>query len=189
MVLDADGLNAIGRDLGVLKARRASTVLTPHPGEAARLLGCPTAEINADRIGAARALATGAQCVVVLKGAGTVVADASGRVRVNPTGNPALGTGGTGDVLTGVVAAMRAQGLEAFDAGVAAVYLHGAAADAWAEAHGEAGLLAEELADALPQTAARLRRRAPVGEIARASDARCERTELERALLCFPFGR
>jgi hypothetical protein len=92
-------------------------------------------------------------------------------------------------VLTGVVAALLAQGLGAFDAAAAAVYLHGASADAWAEEYGRAGLLAEELADAIPATAARLRRREAVGEAARASDARGERTDLERALLSFPFGR
>jgi len=189
MVIDADGLNAIGRELGALKGRRAATVLTPHPGEAARLLGCSAREVNADRIAAATELAAGSECVVLLKGAGSVVADATGRVRVNPTGNPALGSGGTGDVLTGVVGALLAQGLEAFDAATAAAWLHGAAADGWAEIHGEAGLAAEDLADAIPSTAERLRRCAAVGAAARASDARARRTDLERALLLFPFGR
>jgi NAD(P)H-hydrate epimerase len=164
-------------------------VLTPHPGEAARLLGCSARDVNADRIAAATALSTGSECVVLLKGAGSVVADPTGRVRVNPTGNPALGSGGTGDVLTGVVAALLAQGLEALDAATAAAYLHGAAADGWAETHGEAGLAAEDLADAIPATAARLRRQSAVGAAARASDARAGRTDLERALLPFPFGR
>lgn len=189
MVIDADGLNAIGRELGLLKGRRAATVLTPHPGEAARLLGCSARDVNADRIAAAIELSTGSECVVLLKGAGTVVADATGRVRVNPTGNPALGSGGTGDVLTGVVAALLAQGLAAVDAATAAAYLHGAAADAWAETHGEAGLAAEDLADAIPAAAARLRRLEAVGAAARASDERAGRTDLERPLLPFPFGR
>jgi len=189
MVLDADGLNAVGRELGLLKGRPGPTVLTPHPGEAARLLGSTASEINADRVGAAVELAGATECIVVLKGAGTVIADASGRVRVNPTGNPALGSGGTGDVLTGVVAGHLAQGQEALDAASSAVYLHGAAADAWAEVHGEAGLAAEELADELPATAERLRRCRPVGCAALAEDEDGGRADLERTLLSFPFGR
>ena len=189
MVIDADGLNAIGRAHGVLKGRPAATVLTPHPGEAARMLGSTAAEVNADRVGAATELAGSTGCVVVLKGAGTVVADAEGTVRVNPTGNAALGSGGTGDVLTGVVAGHLAQGLGALDAATSAVYLHGAAADAWAESHGESGLAAEELADALPATADRLRRLEPVGSRARAADEEGGLRHLERTLVSFPFGR
>lgn len=191
MVLDADGLNALGRDLSLLKGRPGRTVLTPHPGEAARLLGTSPAEINADRIGAARALADASAAVVVLKGASTVVADVDGRVCVNPTGNASLASGGTGDVLTGVVAAHLAQGLDPFVAAASAVYLHGAAADAWSERHGDSGLAASDLVDALPQTAARLRAREAVGPDAIASDlasgaeggARGPRT-----LVPFPFG-
>ncbi len=191
LVIDADGLNALGRELGVLKGRRGPTVLTPHPGEAARLLGSTAADVNADRVGAARALAAGSESVVVLKGAGTVVADADGRVRVNPTGNASLGSGGTGDVLTGVVAAHLAQGLEAIDAASTAVYVHGAAADAWSEAHGASGLAAADLADAIPETDLRLRLGVAVG--ARAKSAAAEvaaagRVGVERTLISFPFG-
>jgi NAD(P)H-hydrate epimerase len=191
LVIDADGLNALGRELGVLKGRRGPTVLTPHPGEAARLLGSSAKEINADRVGAARTLASGAESVVVLKGAGTVVADADGTVRVNPTGNASLGSGGTGDVLTGMVAAHLAQGLAPLDAASTAVYLHGAAADAWSEAHGEAGLGAVDLTDAIPATAMRLRAREAVGPRAAAAAlvaAETGRVGIERTLLSFPFG-
>ncbi len=191
LVLDADGLNALGRELGVLKGRPGPTVLTPHPGEAARLLGTSAAEVNADRVGAARALAAGAESVVVLKGAGTVVADADGRVRINPTGNPALGSGGTGDVLTGVVAAHLAQGLAPLDAASTAVYLHGAAADAWAEQHGEAGLAARDLAEWLPETAHRLRLGDAIGASTPESPGSAfdaGRARVERTLLPFPFG-
>ncbi|MDH4017712.1 MAG: NAD(P)H-hydrate dehydratase, partial [Actinomycetota bacterium] len=191
LVIDADGLNAIGRELGVLKGRRGPTVLTPHPGEAARLLGSSASEINTDRVGAARELAGASESVVVLKGAGTVVADADGRVRVNPTGNAALGSGGTGDVLTGVVAAHLAQGLSPLDAASTAVYVHGAAADAWSHVHGDAGLAALDLADGVPETMSRLRAGAPVGARACEGDADgaiAGRDGLERTLLSFPFG-
>jgi NAD(P)H-hydrate epimerase len=119
LVVDADGLfpfAAAGRareraasGVAALKARKAATILTPHPGEAARLLGITAAEINRDRVGSARRLAEHSGAVVVLKGAATVVAAPDGRVAVNPTGGPALGTGGTGDVLTGTIAALLAQ--------------------------------------------------------------------------------
>ncbi len=150
LILDADGLHAVRDDLGVLKARDAATIVTPHPGEAAVLLGTSPNEVLADRPGAAIALAEATGAVVVLKGAGTVIAEREGRMAVNPTGGPALGTGGTGDVLAGAIGGLVAQGLAAFEAAACGVYAHGAAADRWVEAHGEAGLLASEVADALP---------------------------------------
>ncbi len=150
LVLDADGLVAFEGALGELRTRRAPSVLTPHPGEAALLLGSTPAEVNADRAAAARRLAAQAGAVVVLKGAATVVADAEGRVAVNPTGGPALASGGTGDVLTGAIAGLLAQGVAARDAAVLGAFLHGAAADRLAEQRGAAGVLAGEVADALP---------------------------------------
>jgi NAD(P)H-hydrate epimerase len=161
LVVDADGLNAMVGDLAALSSRGArATVLTPHPGEAARLLDRPASAINADRIGAARTLAKETGCVVLLKGAASVCAEPGGRAIVNPTGGPLLATGGTGDVLTGVVAAMLAQGLAPLEAAGAAAYLHGEAADRIAREHGASGLLAEQLADALPDAAQALRARA-----------------------------
>ena len=137
LVLDADGLNALAAapDLvEALLARAAGgapTVLTPHPLEAARLLGSTTADVQGYRLAAARDLAARFGCAVVLKGSGTVIA-APGRVpAINPTGNARLATGGTGDVLAGLVAAALAAGAGAFDAACAAVYRHGALADAW----------------------------------------------------------
>jgi NAD(P)H-hydrate epimerase len=151
LVLDADGLFPFaGGGLGALKARRAATMLTPHPGEAGRLLGVSAATVNRDRVGAARRLAAEAGSVVILKGAGSVVADASGRVAINATGGPALASGGTGDVLTGVAAALVAQGLDAFDAATLAAWLHGRAGDRLAERIGTSGVLAGEVADELP---------------------------------------
>src|SRR5262249_34743014 len=116
LVLDADGLVAFAGEPEALRTRAAPTVLTPHPGEAAALLGSDPREINRDRVAAARRLAERAQAVVVLKGAATVVADPDGRVRVNPTGGPVLATGGTGDVLAGVLGGLLAQGVAPFDA-------------------------------------------------------------------------
>ena len=158
MVLDADGLNAFAGEPGLLKARPGETVLTPHPGEAGRLLGQSAAAINRDRIGAARALATQTSAVVLLKGAATVVAEPDGRVWVTATGGPALASGGTGDVLTGLVAAHLSQGLSPLMAAATAAYLHGAAADRLTARHGPSGLLASELADELPVAAEALRR-------------------------------
>jgi NAD(P)H-hydrate epimerase len=160
LVIDADGLYAFGEGAeSVLKARQLPTVLTPHPGEAARLLGRTAGEINRDRIGAARELALTTGAVVLLKGAASVVAAPGGRVIVNPTGSSALATGGTGDVLTGMVAAYLAQGLEALEAAGLAAYVHGAAADRLARSVGRSGLLAEDVARELPATVEELRRR------------------------------
>jgi NAD(P)H-hydrate epimerase len=157
MVVDADGLNAFAADVGALAARPAATVLTPHPGEAARLLGSSASEVNRDRVGAARELAARSGAVVVLKGAATVCAEPSGRAVISPTGGPNLATGGTGDVLTGVVAALLAQGLAPFPAAATAVWWHGRAGDRLARTGGDAGLMAHELADALPATAVAIR--------------------------------
>ena len=157
LVLDADGLFALGSDPGALKARRAPTIVTPHPGEAARLLGIAGADVNRDRPSAARRLAERTGAVVLLKGAASVVATADGRMRINPTGGPALGTGGTGDVLTGVVAALLAQGLDAFEAAALGAFVHGFAGDRIAGRSGSAGLLAGELAEELPPAMEELR--------------------------------
>lgn len=143
LVLDADALNAIAADsqLRTLLAARASrgwpTVLTPHPLEAARLLGCRVDEVQADRLGAARRLARDSGAIVVLKGSGTVIAaDGHAPPRINPTGNALLGTAGTGDVLAGWIAALWAQGLDGSRAAAAAVYQHGERAERWLAQHG-----------------------------------------------------
>ena len=140
-------------------------MLTPHPGEAAALLGSDAAALNRDRLGAARRLARLSGCVVLLKGAASVTAAPDGRAVVNPTGGPALASGGTGDVLLGMVTGYLAQGCEAFEAAALAAFVHGAAADQIARRTGPSGLLASELAAELPETAQRLRagRAAPVG--------------------------
>lgn len=168
LVLDADGVVAFAGAPEALRRRRRPTVLTPHPGEAALLLGCRAEELNRDRVGAARRLAEVTGAVAVLKGAATVIAEPGGRVRVNPTGGPALATGGTGDVLAGAAGALLAQGLEAFDAASLAVYVHGLAADRLARAAGPAGLLAGEVARELPEAAESLREAARAAGVAAA---------------------
>jgi NAD(P)H-hydrate epimerase len=158
LVLDADGLFPFGgRALAALKARKAATILTPHPGEASRLLGVPVAEINRNRVAAARRLATEAGGVVVLKGAASVIAAANGRTVLNATGGPVLASGGTGDVLTGIVAALLGQGLDAFDAAALGTWVHGRAGDRLAERRGTSGVVAGEIAAELPALFASLR--------------------------------
>jgi NAD(P)H-hydrate epimerase len=150
LVLDADGVNAFAGRAAELAGRDAETVLTPHPGELGRLLGIPTAEVQADRIGSARRAAAETGAVVVLKGYRTLVATPEGEVNVNPTGNPGMASGGTGDVLTGLIAGLIAQGLEVLDAALLGVYLHGLAGDLAAEEAGEAGMTAGDLIGFLP---------------------------------------
>ena len=150
-VLDADGLNAAAQLLAAgeaLPRPAGELIMTPHPGEMARLTGLPAAQINADREGTARRYAAALNAVVVLKGARTVVAAPDGRVMVNSTGNPGLARGGSGDVLSGMTAALLACGLPAFEAAACAVWLHGAAADRAAAEHGEYGMLPHDI---LPQ--------------------------------------
>ncbi len=149
-VFDADALNLAG-DAAFFARRAAPTVLTPHPGEAARLLGSDAARVNADRDAAAREIASRANAVVILKGFRSLVADPSGRVVPVLAGNPAMASGGTGDVLTGVVGACLARGLDAFDAACAAAWLHGTAGDFVREAKGEESLAASDLVEALPE--------------------------------------
>ena len=149
-VFDADALNLAG-EAAFFARRSAPTVLTPHPGEAARLLGIDTARVNADRAAAAREIAARAKAVVILKGFRSLVADPSGRVVHVLAGNPAMATGGTGDVLTGVVGACLARGLDAFDAACAAAWLHGTAGDFVRESKGEESLTASDLVEALPE--------------------------------------
>ena len=147
-VLDADGLNAAARLLAEEAAfphPAGELIVTPHPGEMARLTGLSASQINADREGTALRYAQAWNAVVVLKGARTVVAAPDGRMCVNPTGNPGLSRGGSGDVLAGMTAALLACRLPAYEAAACAVYLHGAAADRAAAVHGEYGMLPHDI--------------------------------------------
>lgn len=149
LILDADALNLIAQHqhlADLLKAEQTSVVMTPHAGEAARLLACKADAVQAQRIESALALAKKFNSVCVLKGAGTVCADPDGSYFINTTGNPALASGGTGDVLTGLIAGLIAQGLVVMDAVKLAVYAHGLAADNLvAKGIGPRGLTASEL--------------------------------------------
>lgn len=148
LVLDADALTILARDPAPLGDAGPRTVLTPHPGEMSRLAGIDTAAVQADRVGVARTFAGDHGCTLVLKGARTVIAEASGFVWVNPTGNPGMASGGMGDVLAGAIGALLAQRLSPAEAACLGVYAHGLAADR-AAADGEIGLLAGDVADAL----------------------------------------
>jgi NAD(P)H-hydrate epimerase len=160
LVLDADALSGAGRGthclcgsaclLRVVK-RPQPLILTPHPGEMARLTGKSTAEIQLDRVAAARAFATEHAVTLALKGQRTVIAFPDGRVWINPTGTPAMGTGGSGDVLTGLIAGLLAQFPGDADAALAAaVYLHGLAGEIGARALGEKCLIATDITEYLP---------------------------------------
>jgi NAD(P)H-hydrate epimerase len=140
-VMDADALNLLAREPAPAEQR----IITPHPGEAARLLGCTTADIQADRYAAIEALQKSFGGIAVLKGSGTLVADGEGRISVHSGGNPGMASGGMGDVLTGVIAALLAQGSDPAMAARLGVSLHARAADRAAGVDGERGLLAGDL--------------------------------------------
>jgi NAD(P)H-hydrate epimerase len=152
LVIDADGCNAIAQ-LGTkaLEGAKAPICLTPHPGEMARLLGTDAASVQSNRLAAARKAAKQYNAVVVLKGARTLVADQNGRMAINTTGNPGMASGGTGDVLTGLIGGFCARGLELFEACQAGVYIHGHAGDLAAKEVGEIALIASDLLAALPR--------------------------------------
>ncbi|MEW6276245.1 MAG: NAD(P)H-hydrate dehydratase [Bacillota bacterium] len=150
-VLDADGLNCLAGRPEIFRAVPVSVVITPHPGELARLTGKTVGQIQEDRIGAAAQAAQNWRVIALLKGAATVIASPAGEVYLNPTGNPGMATGGSGDVLTGVIAGLMAQGLDALSGAAAGAFLHGRAGDLAAKRRGVRGLLARDLLDCLPE--------------------------------------
>jgi NAD(P)H-hydrate epimerase len=156
LVIDADGLNHLAGHLDVLEKISVAAVLTPHPGEMARLLATTATSVQRDRIACARDLAVTSRVHVVLKGARTVIAHPDGAVYVNPTGNAGMASGGMGDVLTGAIAGLITQGIRPDLAARAAVYLHGAAGDSLSRSAGPWGYLAGEVLDALPAEIAKL---------------------------------
>lgn len=150
LVLDADALNilAMRPDLrGLLVSRKADAVITPHPGEAARLLGVSIEEVQKDRVDAAQKLAARMNCSVVLKGAGSLCIGSDRKTWLNTTGNPGMSSAGMGDVLSGMIAAFVAQGLSSDHAMLLAVHLHGAAGDALAAQHASIGMTASEVTE------------------------------------------
>jgi ADP-dependent NAD(P)H-hydrate dehydratase / NAD(P)H-hydrate epimerase len=161
LVLDADGLNAFEGQTHLLDGRRRPLVLTPHPGEMSRLAGMPIKAVQADRINVARNFARNHHLVLVLKGARTITSLPDGTAWVNPTGNPGMATGGTGDILTGITAGVLAQMPNDYArAAIAAVYLHGLAGDVAEERMGEHSLVATDLLDGMPEAFRRASARA-----------------------------
>jgi ADP-dependent NAD(P)H-hydrate dehydratase len=150
LIIDADALNLLVGQTELLAALKRPAIITPHPGEFARLAGKTVAEVQADRVAMAAAMAASAQTlVVVLKGSGTVVTDGR-RYYINATGNPGMASGGMGDVLTGVIAALLAQKMPPFEAAQLGVFIHGLAGDIARDHHGEVGMIAGDIVDALP---------------------------------------
>jgi NAD(P)H-hydrate epimerase len=157
IVLDADGINALAGQADVLKRAAAPLVLTPHPGELSRLLGVPRDEVLKRRIALAREVAGRFNVTVVLKMARTVVASPAGDAAIVPTGNPGMATGGTGDVLTGLIAGLLAQGVAPGLAAQAGAYIHGMAGDLAAERLGQEAMLAGDLLERVPEAIQRLK--------------------------------
>lgn len=149
IIIDADGINALAKNINILRETKAPVIITPHPGEMARLCRVSVSQIERDRVGFARKIAADYGCVTVLKGANTIVADKDGGVYFNTTGNPGMSKGGSGDVLAGITVSLVCQGFPPLEAAKAAVYLHGEAGDRAAEKHSERSMLASDLIEEL----------------------------------------
>jgi NAD(P)H-hydrate epimerase len=149
--MDADAVNCVADNPDVLLSRTSPAVLTPHPGEMARLAGISTSDVQADRPGTARRFAETFNVILVLKGAQTLIALPDGRLFLCPCGNPGMATGGMGDVLTGMIAGLAAQGMSLENAAMAGVFIHGMCGDVLAEKVGGFGFLAGDMIQAIPQ--------------------------------------
>ena len=150
LIIDADGLNALQGATDTLEKRPAPTMLTPHPGEMARLRDCSASDVQKNRNEIAQQCAADWNCTIVLKGHETVVADPQGSIHLNTTGNPGMATGGSGDVLSGLLGGLAAQGLSMRNAAMLGVYLHGLAGDIAADALSQRGMTATDIASMLP---------------------------------------
>jgi hydroxyethylthiazole kinase-like uncharacterized protein yjeF len=150
MVIDADALNAISKNVNILKKIKPKYVVTPHPGEMSRLINKSVKYVKNNRFLIAKKFSHDYNAVVVLKGAGTIVAEPGGKNYINTTGNPGMATAGSGDVLTGIIAGFLSQGLKMFDASIIGVYVHGLAGDFAAKDKGEAGLIAGDILENIP---------------------------------------
>lgn len=160
VVIDADGLNCLATDPDVLRAAQVPVILTPHPGEMARLINSSNAEVQARRLDVARTFARQYYCYLILKGAQTVIAAPDGRAWINATGNPGMASGGMGDVLTGILGGLLAQGYIPEEACALGVFLHGYAGDLAAQEKGEIGILARDVIERLPNGLRALRQAA-----------------------------
>lgn len=152
MVLDADALNAIAVNPYILKNRKSATIVTPHPGEMARMAGKSTAQVEQNRVETATQFASEFNVIVVLKGASTLIALPDGTLHICPTGNPGMASGGMGDVLTGMVAGLIAQNFDPSEAAMAAVYIHGLCGDILAQKRGAFGFVASDIVKIIPET-------------------------------------
>ncbi len=152
LVLDADAINCIAENPDILKKKTKAAILTPHPGEMARLFNLSTQDVQADRIGIARKLASEFDVTLILKGAQTLIALSDGNVFINPTGNPGMASGGMGDVLTGMISGFLAQGFSPEPASLAGVYIHGLCADILSKQMGGFGFMARDVINAIPKT-------------------------------------
>jgi NAD(P)H-hydrate epimerase len=159
MVVDADGLSALAGHLDLLDRAAGPRVLTPHPGEMARMLGVTIAEVQSDRLEVVRAFCVRHHVALALKGAGTVIGGPDGRVFINPTGNPGMASGGSGDVLTGMVSAFLARGFDPLTALQAGCFLHGLAGDLACAERGEEALIAGDIVEAISRAMAPTRQK------------------------------
>jgi NAD(P)H-hydrate epimerase len=151
LILDADAVNCLAENPDVLLSRTSPAVLTPHPGEMARLAGISTSMVQADRTGTARTFAQKFNVILVLKGAQTLIALPDGRLFLCPAGNPGMATGGMGDVLTGMIAGLAAQGFSLENAALAGVFIHGRCGDVLADKIGGFGFLAGDMIQTIPE--------------------------------------
>ena len=161
LILDADGLNVLGREPAALRRRSGPAILTPHPGEMGRLIGKSAAEVQCDRLGVARSFAARYNIIVVLKGAQTVIAEPDGQATINASGNTGLAKGGSGDVLTGLVAGLAAQGLSPARAAQVGVFLHGLAGDLAARRIGVRAMTPGDVIDSLGEAFQTVEKAAP----------------------------
>mgnify|MGYP002512630120 CR=1 FL=1 len=152
VIVDADGINAIASDINILRKTKAPVILTPHPKEMSRMTGLSVAEIERNRMKIAKKFAIDYGCILVLKGANTVVAAPDGRVFINNIGNPGMATGGSGDVLSGIIASFVSQGMDTFKSAIAGVYIHGLAGDDVTEKYSMMGNTPTLMLNELPTT-------------------------------------
>jgi NAD(P)H-hydrate epimerase len=150
MVIDADGLTALSFEPEILKDIKTPVILTPHPGEMARLTGLSSKDVQEDRIGTSRSFAIEYGVYLVLKGSRTIIAQPDGNIHINPSGNPGMASGGTGDVLTGMMGGLVCQGFSPSSAAIAATYVHGLAGDLVANEKGEMALIATDILEKIP---------------------------------------
>lgn len=156
MVIDADGLNCISKNMDMLHKKNSSIIITPHPGEMARLLNIKIREVEENREYYAKYISEKYNIITVLKGHKTIVSSPNGKIYINNTGNPGMATAGSGDVLTGIITSLLGQSLEPFDAAKLGVYLHGLAGDIARDKVGEYGLIAGDIVEAVPEAMMRI---------------------------------